>query len=1233
MTHFALPTIRGTIEQQLKQIVGYLTDQAEKLNYNLDNSSAEKIFEQAAAAVTSSDDKTDDEVYDKRYVALKSLIIKTADEVVKSGDVKSLTLNGSYVAKSEYGEFVEQTKANFTATSNSITQTYNYASQINTNLEVFKTDYSHYVKTGYLETVKSSPIFGIEVGLLSGSFTYMHNDEEYVVINDKPHKIRITPSELSLFSNGYKAAWISEKAIYFPNANITGGTIDIASGTFKVDNKGAVTATSGLIGGWHIDSRRIYSNESAYEVALCNFINNETESRVLYCRVGTDGDYTFKLLRNGFLYATNVELSGKITATSGTIGGWDIDAYGITSTKSDYTVAIYNYGNDGNESRVLYCLDTNKSSYTFKLLRNGFLYATNVELSGKITATSGSIGGWDIDATRIYSTKSRYEVALCNFNNNETDSRVLYCLDTNKSEYTFKLLRNGFLYATNVDLSGKITAIGGTIGGWKIDSSTLYVPKTIKTVTVGSETKVEVDRYGTGMAATSSSNAVAFWAGYRGRKDSPFSINDGITDSTDMRDWRDYTDFYVTNTGYLYAKNAEIYGSVYASGGRIGGWYLGPTDFYTNNNVIYTQSTNYEVGLKGSSGENDAAFYVKKRSNGDVVFAVQNNGCLTAMNAVIYGTVYASDGKIGGWYLGPTDLYKNDKVIYTQSTNYEVGLKGSSGENDAAFYVKKRSNGDVVFAVQNNGCLTAMNAVIYGSVYASAGKIGGWYLGPTDLYKNDNVIYTQSSTYEVGMKGSSGENDAAFYVKKRSNGDVVFAVQNNGCLTAMNAVIYGTVYASDGKIGGWYLGPTDLYKNDKVIYTQSTNYEVGLKGTSGENDAAFYVKKRSNGDVVFAVQNNGCLTANNAVIYGTVYASGGTIGGWNIGKASLLGSTAIYSTVGNYEIGMQASSNENNVAFYVKHKTAGDKFYIKNNGTLYASNAEIHGTVYATSGSFTGSIYASGGTIGGFDIHSYYIVTSSKTWGNNGSLLLCPTGSSNDDKKEIGGSGKRSGWVITAGSKFGVDKDGYMFCSGASVNEALFGGETYFGGNLNIYSHMFTSTETIYAWAYYDSNDHRLSYKTWASVGTVSNEDAFYVGVPDWIMRLNGKAVQLKDGTAVTSDARLKTEIQTFSEAHEDFFMMLSPKTYKYIEGTSDRTHFGFIAQEMETAILESGLTTQDVAAFVSIASDRDGFEGYELSIRYSEIVALNTYMIQKCLNKIKALEDEIIILKNERNV
>lgn len=117
------------------------------------------------------------------------------------------------------------------------------------------------------------------------------------------------------------------------------------------------------------------------------------------------------------------------------------------------------------------------------------------------------------------------------------------------------------------------------------------------------------------------------------------------------------------------------------------------------------------------------------------------------------------------------------------------------------------------------------------------------------------------------------------------------------------------------------------------------------------------------------------------------------------------------------------------------------------------------------------------------------------------------------------------------------------------------------------------------------------------------------------------------NGTSVTSDERVKTEISDLSEKNESFFSLLKPKTFKYINGNSGRTHCGFIAQEVKEAFESSGLTSQDVAAYIETEDE----EGNELfSLRYSEFVALNTYMIQKCLAKISSLEDEIKLLKKE---
>ena len=148
--------------------------------------------------------------------------------------------------------------------------------------------------------------------------------------------------------------------------------------------------------------------------------------------------------------------------------------------------------------------------------------------------------------------------------------------------------------------------------------------------------------------------------------------------------------------------------------------------------------------------------------------------------------------------------------------------------------------------------------------------------------------------------------------------------------------------------------------------------------------------------------------------------------------------------------------------------------------------------------------------------------------------------------------------------------------------------------------------------------------------GTESGKKGLHIGAiisaTENSMYLWG-TVKLSSGGTVTSDANQKNSIETVSENYEKMFYELKPVTYKYNDGTSGRKHLGFIAQDVKNAINKSDLTTKDVAAYVSDLCE-DGTE--LLSLRYSEFVALNTHMIQKCLAKISSLEDEIKLLKKE---
>jgi hypothetical protein len=80
----------------------------------------------------------------------------------------------------------------------------------------------------------------------------------------------------------------------------------------------------------------------------------------------------------------------------------------------------------------------------------------------------------------------------------------------------------------------------------------------------------------------------------------------------------------------------------------------------------------------------------------------------------------------------------------------------------------------------------------------------------------------------------------------------------------------------------------------------------------------------------------------------------------------------------------------------------------------------------------------------------------------------------------------------------------------------------------------------------------------------------------------------------------------------------LHPVTFKYNNGTSDRFHTGFIAQEVKESVLESGLTTKDFAGYCEWV-ESDGTE--TCGLRYSEFIALCVDQIQKLKKRTAELE------------
>jgi hypothetical protein len=116
--------------------------------------------------------------------------------------------------------------------------------------------------------------------------------------------------------------------------------------------------------------------------------------------------------------------------------------------------------------------------------------------------------------------------------------------------------------------------------------------------------------------------------------------------------------------------------------------------------------------------------------------------------------------------------------------------------------------------------------------------------------------------------------------------------------------------------------------------------------------------------------------------------------------------------------------------------------------------------------------------------------------------------------------------------------------------------------------------------------------------------------------------------TINTSD---KNEKNTIAPLNADkatkFISALNPVSYKYNSGTSDRLHYGMIAQDVEDEMTALGMTSADFAGFIkSPKTDEDGNNisaesGYIYGLRYEEFIAPLIKTVQNLLKRCDVLE------------
>lgn len=115
--------------------------------------------------------------------------------------------------------------------------------------------------------------------------------------------------------------------------------------------------------------------------------------------------------------------------------------------------------------------------------------------------------------------------------------------------------------------------------------------------------------------------------------------------------------------------------------------------------------------------------------------------------------------------------------------------------------------------------------------------------------------------------------------------------------------------------------------------------------------------------------------------------------------------------------------------------------------------------------------------------------------------------------------------------------------------------------------------------------------------------------------------IYLSSSPDVSSDRNCKNTISKLDDdLMKRFIMELIPSSYKYNDGTSDRLHYGLIAQDVEQAMSKVGINSKDFGGFVK-AGDLDECS---YSLRYEEFIAPIIKVVQMHEENLTDINDRL---------
>ena len=553
------------------------------------------------------------------------------------------------------------------------------------------------------------------------------------------------------------------------------------AGTGYSLNEDGILASKGTIGGWTLNETSLESIDpyapenkitisSAGQINLADKIvlNRDGSATIGLLNIFSNGslstlDDKFVVDSDGNLFinemtATNGSFTGTINATSGWFGNPERNV-SITENGLEAGGVIINDDGITLGFTGVVIKDTGISmGTTLRLDHEGLQIAngtnSSINLGGVfianqygITSIAGTIGGWLIEDTTLSGGKTV-------LNSNGT----ITVKDINNVDTIILDGSTGKLTATDVDLTGKISAISGAVGNWLI-----------------------------GETLSSSLGAIVL-----DPTDEIITVNNNDTENPE--DQVILGQYEPGKYGLKAGPTILDSNGIAATGGVIGGWNITDTDL-TSNNVSIDSSGQITLGANNEIVFNkDIGISVAEQT-----FAVDLSGHMTAQSATISGTVIATEGSIGNWHISGGAIVDNIAAPHITIATDSINIDNQViiGKYDGVNYGIKAEQGTIGGWQISPDKISAPNIELNSSGTISIGKDTNPETLDTPMILLDGVSGRLTARNLEAVGGTIG----GITITNNSIESGGFSLSSSGQLNASSVNLTGEIHADMGTFG------------------------------------------------------------------------------------------------------------------------------------------------------------------------------------------------------------------------------------------------------------------------------------------------------------------------------------------------------------------------------------------------------------------------------------------------